>query len=164
MALSVTVGTDSYVTSVEADTYLGMSIYGADWVNADPDERVRALVTSARIMERIPYVGRKALWSQSMAFPRIVEEQIHDDYLDPINVPQSVKDAQCEEALARLRHGDDVRLGLLELGMSSMTIDQANESYKDTAGVGFLSQAAKELMRRWTAFAINVANVNRDIE
>lgn len=159
MALSVTVGINSYVTMEEADAYIGMSIYGADWVIAEPDGKVRALVTAARIMERIPYVGRKAYWNQAMAFPRIVEEQVHDDYLDPITVHQSVKDAQCEEALARLRHGDDIRLSLLELGMSSLTIDQANESYKDTAGVGFLSQAAKELMRRWTAYAIDVANV-----
>jgi hypothetical protein len=156
MSLSLTVGTDSYVTVAEADSYISKSVYGSVWADSPEDQKVQALVTAARTIDRLALAGRKSYWDQTMSFPRILSERLHDNYQDPTEVPQEVKDAQCEEALSRLRRGDDVRFGQLELGMSSLTIDQANETYRDTAGKGLLSQAAKEILNRWIVFSVPV--------
>ena len=159
MASLVTVGINSYVTTEEVDAYAALSVNGSDWVNATQSEKDAAIVSAARAIDRQPLKGRKYdYWTpQTMAFPRYIED--YNSYATMISdttIPQQVKDAQCEEALALFAHANDTRLELARLGMSSATIDGVSEAYRDSMGKGLISQVAKELLRPWLADVVDI--------
>ena len=63
-------GTNSYVTVEEADAYLEDRAQEADWLALSVTVRDQALVTAARIMDTLPWVGYAISESQNMAWPR----------------------------------------------------------------------------------------------
>lgn len=74
-----------------------------------------------------------------MSFPR------HPD----TEVPEAVKEACCEEALAMLERGNSQRRKLQQEGVQSFALGNMSETYVAGAGRGLLSQEAKELLRPW---------------
>jgi hypothetical protein len=103
---------------------------------------------------------------QSLAFPRVIDGKIHDwneDTILPI-VPQNVKDACCEEALALyLFYADDdaqERYDRQEQGVSSASNPAGSESYQ--VGTvrkrkGLHSVAAYDLMKCYLAGSVELA-------
>ena len=63
-------GTNSYVTTAEADAYFLDRIDVADWSAATPEVKDRALVTATTILENIAWAGSVVSDTQSLAFPR----------------------------------------------------------------------------------------------
>lgn len=156
---TLVVGTNSYVSVDEATDYFSLSLNADDWTAASATEKAAALVTAARAIDRQPLKGRKYDWwtPQEMAFPRYVEAYLQNSSLANIlAVPQEVKDAQCEEALTLLQHGNDTRVDLARLGLGSSTIDGATETYRDEVGKGLLSSVAKELLRPWLVSVVEI--------
>lgn len=84
-----------YATVSEANTYFSERLRTDAWDDADSDDRLKALKQSTRAIERLNFAGDKADEDQELQFPR------GDDTV----VPQDIKDACCELALALL---DDV--------------------------------------------------------
>lgn len=103
---------------------------------------------------------------QSLAFPRVIDGKIHewnDDTGLPI-VPQNVKDACCEEALALYEfYADDdaqERYDRQEQGVSSASNPAGSESYQ--AGIiakrrGLHSVAAYDLMKGYLAGSVELS-------
>lgn len=80
---TIVVGTNSYETRVEADTYLESSVRAALlWAGVDPTTKDRALITAFRTFER----------EFTLIDPATGLE------IDKANAPQDVKDAQSEYA------------------------------------------------------------------
>jgi len=90
--------------------------------------------------------GRKTNPEQELAFPRYPDTE----------VPEAVKEACCEEALALLERGNSQRRKLQQEGVQSFTLGNMSETYIAGAGHGMLSQEAKELLRPWLLGAVNV--------
>jgi hypothetical protein len=102
---------------------------------------------------------------QSLAFPRVIDGKIHewdDDTGLPI-VPQNVKDACCEEALALYEfYADDdaqERYDRQEQGVSSASNPSGSESYQ--AGIiakrrGLHSVAAYDIMKFYLAGSVDL--------
>lgn len=93
--MPLTVGTNSYATVAEAQTYLWETLRSNDWnpvtPSSDPDVltgQEAALITAARLIDRQPLRGCKLDSAQALAFPR--------DYTD--GVPVEVKHAAIETA------------------------------------------------------------------
>lgn len=133
----------AYVTVTEADTYFAQHLYAAAWTEATNKEA--ALTTATRTIDRQLLRGRKADPSQDLAFPR---------YPDTA-VPQAVKDATCEEALALLERSAE-RMKLQREGVRHASIGGMTEIYRDDAGRGLLSPEARELLRPWLAGAVPI--------
>lgn len=120
-------GTDSnsYVTLAEYASYRDLNRINADAFDAaSPDDKVRSLVMAARRMNRFNWRGGKADGNQALAWPRL-EVPVRDsslvgvgsytleyyanntlgffgDFYPGNSIPQIIKDAQCELAIAYL--------------------------------------------------------------
>ena len=103
--MAITVGTNSWVTEAEANTYMGNRL-DADgyWTDEAPDN-ARALITGYKWLN----AGKYSL---------------------PTTATQAVKDAQCEMALFLLQHQPDIdlRMGLQVQGVISAGV--VKEKYK----------------------------------
>lgn len=137
MAIDATVGgedANSYVTLAEADTYMGERLHTEAWDAADEENatKEKALLMACRHLERLRCheAGGPAYTSpyQALTFPRVRDtDPDAGDYI----IPDPVKDAQCEEALALLSHGQESerRARLQESGVESFSVEGLSESY-----------------------------------
>lgn len=98
--MSLVVGTNSYVSVADADTYLDESVRAQEsWPFVDERDKERALVSAARQLERVRWAGTKAVDTRAMEWPRSGVTDKYGDELADDAVPQVVKDAQVELAL-----------------------------------------------------------------
>ena len=81
---------NSFVTLEEAEAYFDERFDSDKWTNPDsmPEDGVKEklLITASRKINRFDFVGKPLENDQPMAFPRDFE------------LPQDIKDAECEEA------------------------------------------------------------------
>ncbi len=90
--MALTVGTDSYVTLAEAVAYMGRRLRTEPWEHAQDFVREKALKHAALLLDALPWAGQKTDDGQALAFPRDGSDE----------VPQAIRDAQAEVALALL--------------------------------------------------------------
>lgn len=99
MAATLVVGTNTYATLAEAETYMLTRLNVSVWDAASDDNKNRALIMAANKMQDMPWVGNKYLSTQTLAWPRsntgleTVTESV---------VPDDIKNTQAEFALAFL--------------------------------------------------------------
>lgn len=169
MAVTVTVGTNSYISVTNADLYFNNRLFTTVWTGSSADDKARALIGATKIIDRQFLKGRKKLNTQTLAFPRcyLVDQRsisnlnyignvelVWDGSLwCEIEVPEAVLDSCCEEAIALLDRGNSKRRKLQNEGVQSVSIGSTSEAYKLSAGRGLLSQEARELLRQYLAGA-----------
>ncbi len=114
MAVTVvaTVGSasaNSFVTLAEADTYMeGKLPSPTTWDAASDDTCNRALVSAARWLSALAWLGDRADATQALSWPRssVVDPTDPDGLeFDTDEIPQALKDAQCELALLMVNAG-----------------------------------------------------------
>jgi len=131
-----------YATVSEAATYFSERLYTAAWDSASADDKLKSLKTATRTMESLNYAGDKAVETQELQFPRGADTEIPDD----------VKYACAEEALALLARGADVEdpyaMGRLKRRKIGDAEDEYDTSYSSpTASVGLISHQAWRLLQ-----------------
>ena len=136
---TITVGENSYIDIEEADEYFAGRLHAESWGQADDETKEKALKQATREIDRQPLKGRKTETSQTLAFPRYPDSE----------VPETVKDACCEVALALLERGNSQRRKLQQEGVQSFSLGNMSETYAAGAGRGLISQEAKELLKPW---------------
>ena len=150
MAMDATVGgasSNTYVTLVEAGAYFGERLHAGAWSSASDADKEKALYMACRHIEgcrirvhRRPYgyPGAPAeglpydplapyLQIQALSFPRRKDRNSAGAWI----IPQAVKDAQCEEALAVLARGaeQERRRALQAAGVTGFSVDGLSETY-----------------------------------
>lgn len=135
-----------YCTVEDADKYFEKRLYIESWVWAQFLDKESALWQATKAIDRQLLKGRKTDPAQPLAFPR------HPD----TEIPQAVKEACCEEALAILESGNSQRRKLQQEGVQSFALGNMSETYVAGAGKGLLSQEAKELLRPWLIGAVMI--------
>lgn len=122
---------NTYASLAEAATYFGDRLNSDSWGIASADNRTRALLMAAKRLERENWIGGRVTSTQALAWPRAGAEKADSvpgiagddipgagivswyrgnygtynagvDYYDTDEVPQAIKDAQCELAMAYL--------------------------------------------------------------
>lgn len=111
--LDATVGgtdSNSYITVADATTYFDERLKPVDvWTNASSDDQIRALITSTRRLDAEDWEGVKVTTGQALDWPRYSATDEDGEEYDNAVIPQVVKDATCETALALLvSHVDGV--------------------------------------------------------
>ena len=144
--MSITVGENSYIDIEEADEYFTGRLHAESWGETDNSTKEAALKQATRAIDRQPIRGRKSNKDQTLAFPRYPE----------IEIPEAVKEACCEEALALLERGNSQRRKLQQEGVQSFTLGNMSETYAPGAGRGIMSQEAKELLKPWLLGAVMI--------
>ena len=130
---------ESYCTTEYADEYFAGRLHAERWGETSDADKEKALRQATKEIVRQPLTGRKTTDTQELAFPRYPDEE----------VPEAVKEACCEIALALLERGNSQRRKLQQEGVQSFTLGNMSETYAAGAGKGLLSQEAKELLQPW---------------
>lgn len=175
MAVTVTVGTNSYVSVADCTLYLANQLYTAAYTAASADEKAQAVIMATRKIDRLLLKGRKYVDTQALAFPRAYTADPRAEYAYNNNVPltwnygwycesaapQAIIDATCEEALAILANGNSDRLTLQRQGVTSFSLGNLSETYGNLSGVApssltrsLLSQEAADLLRPYRAGSV----------
>jgi hypothetical protein len=136
----------AYVDLEEANEYFNSRLHADAWAEVSDADKGKALAMATREIDRQPLAGRKTTDNQALAFPRYPDSE----------VPEAVKEACCEIALALLERGNSQRRKLQQEGVQSFSLGNMSESYAAGAGKGLLSQEAKELLKPWLLGAVNI--------
>lgn len=128
MALIATVGgasSNSYVTMDEADTYFSTRLSMEQWIEYTESLQESALLEAAERLDQEEYLGQIVSHEQAMKFPRygIIDEESR--VVISTTIPQRVKNAQCELALALLISPETFTDGGLEQ-FSSVSVGQGD--------------------------------------
>ena len=138
-----------YVTTQESDAYFEYSIHYDDWDALTADEKERALVTATRKIDAQRLIGEKYDPNQDLEFPRRYSKGYDEE------VPQAVKDACCEEALALTKE-----TSLAASGVTSVKAGDASESYSaevlTNAQKFGLYPHARKLLQRWIKKSLDI--------
>ena len=169
MAVTITVGTNSYISVADATTYFNDRLYIAEWTAASADDKARALIMATKRIDNLILRGIKSVNTQTLQFPRAIfsdylfyfydEKQIN--FLNPYGyyvvetaVSQIVKDACCEEALGILKdyQSAEQRKNLQEQGVKAVSIGNVSETYGSgrNGTTKLLSNDAQMLMKPYT--------------
>lgn len=155
-ALDTTIGgaaANTYVTLAEADTYLDSRLNSVAWV-ANADDKTRALLEATRRMNELNWMGNRVTVTQRLAWPRWGVNKVdsaafaggyHSFYGNPYlttEIPQPVKDAQCEWALALL----EGFTGNPDAAMESFTADGLSVKFRDQPTPGSLPDRVSQLL------------------
>ena len=143
---SIIVGENSYIDIAGADEYFAGRLHAESWGETSDADKEKALRQATKEIDRQPLRGRKTEPGQALAFPRYPDTEI----------PEVVKEACCEEALAMLERGNSQRRKLQQEGVQSFSLGNMSETYAAGAGKGLLSQEAKELLRPWLIGALMI--------
>ena len=135
-----------YCTIEYAEEYFKNRLHAERWGETSDADKEKALRQATKEIDRQLLKGRKATDTQELAFPR------HPD----TEVPEAVKEACCEIALALLERGNSQRRKLQQEGVQSFTLGNMSETFAAGAGKGLLSQEAKELLRPWLLGSVNI--------
>jgi len=101
-ATSAGSSSNSYGTLAEAETYFESRLNIAEWTAATDDYKNRALVTATRIIDQNIFLGYRYTTTQALKFPRSgIPDYDSISFTDGV-VPEQIKEAQFEIALAAL--------------------------------------------------------------
>lgn len=107
--LVTTVGgasSNSYVSLSAFTTYCEQRLSVSAFDGAEPDDKIRALLMAAKQLDREDWLGERVTTTQALSWPRCGAPKQDADswgtYYLTTEIPQAVKDAQCELALAYL--------------------------------------------------------------
>jgi Putative DnaT-like ssDNA binding protein len=106
--MALVVGTNSYITVADADTYFEHSINADAWKAATEDTKTSALVSATRSLDRQNWQGEKYqdAPTQVLDFPRSGLTDSEGNSVDETTVPQEVIDATCEYGLGLIEDND----------------------------------------------------------
>ena len=144
--MSITIGENSYIDIEGADEYFTGRLHAERWGETSDADKEKALRQATKEIDRQHLNGRKTTDAQELSFPRYPDTEI----------PEAVKEACCEIALALLERGNSQRRKLQQEGVQSFTLGNMSETFAAGAGKGLLSQEAKELLRPWLLGSVNI--------
>lgn len=101
--MSLVVGTNSYITVAEADTYLADHPDAATyWTPLSTAQKGIWLIEACRCLEVLSYMGQKSDYDQILNFPR--DFSTKTDY-----TPENLKIGQAEQSIWLARNWDKIR-------------------------------------------------------
>ena len=157
--------TDAYMSASESDAYFLGDPRTTGWSALSDDEKDWYLKRSTKVIDALPLRGVKYLTdgTQSLQFPRQYREGYDmDELTGEAEVPQAVKNACCEEALALYleQAGGASRVALQEAGVLSYQIPGIiSETFRTGAGsgrYGLRSADAHRLLSRYIARSVPI--------
>ena len=166
MPVTITIGTNSYISVADATTYFSERLYSTAFTGAAADDQAKALIMATKKIDRMQIRGVKAVADQTLEFPRALYAH-GEGYEAPIvgmrhlhgagwvvetEVSQDVLDAVCEEAMALLAGGSTAnqRAELQAQGVKAFSIGKLSETFKTgISGERLLSLEAKQLLQRY---------------
>jgi len=178
--LAITVGTDTYISLADANTYMSANYISTSteyttWDALSDGDKEIYLKNATKRIDRQILRGIKAVDTQTLEFPRALKSchrypdlnitgvnvGRYDNYVVESEVTQRVKDAQCEEALIMSVDGTTAskRLELQRQGVKSFTLGDLTETYgagtnSNANSTKLASLTARELLKYYVAGSV----------
>ena len=151
-------GINSFVTMEYAEEYFGGKVFAEEWDEADATTKEKALKEATRRINRLKFKGLKADSGQLLEFPRQFPEVVSYSfgYVEQVDIPEEVKAATCEEALAILKYGNSARTKAQEQNVVSVSFGDASETYKAGSFGKMHSKEAYELLKPYVIGAVAI--------
>lgn len=173
MPVTITVGTNSYISLADAKTYFSTRLYADAWTAADDDTKSSALIMATRKIDRQKFNGQKANYDQTLKFPRAfylgqrynrkfgltIDNVRGAGWYVETEVSNDVIYAVCEEAAAILRIGAaaNKRAELQAQGVTSFSLGSLSENYgPGSKGEKILSVEAREYLSSYLAGVVPI--------
>lgn len=167
--IDATVGgstSNSFATLIEADTYHEERLHNSIWVERDVDDKNRALVWAARLLNQLVYRGNPVSETQAMAWPRRGVRTYDGFEIEEDAIPNEVKWAQSELAYHLIKdhdltegRADDVRsvsFGPMMVAMNAGVLRGVSPSVRGGAsGIAMMPELVKNYLRGLTTMAHN---------
>ena len=120
--MAVVEGTNSYISEDDADTYFSNRLHSESWTG---DNTETALIQACSIMEtRVFWKGSKTSTSQTLQWPRTGLKDLYNDAIDTDEIPDLVKNVQCELALYLLENNPYLtQAGIKQINFSGLKIN-----------------------------------------
>lgn len=150
----LTIGQNSYVDIAYANEYVGRKVYADEWINSTEATREKALQEATFKVELFKYDGIKASTTQTLEFPRIYHLKDLDD--NSATVPDQIKYAVCEEALAILKYGNTTRINAQRQNVTGAKVGNISEFYSGQINT-LLSPEARILIKPFQAGSVRVS-------
>jgi len=153
-----TASANSYISQTDASKYFAGAIHADAWVNAEGDDKDKALITATRMIDREIWAGAKTSASQDLAFPRTGVYDRDGVALADDAIPQDILDATCEIALALLEN-TGAQTGGGAANVKSLTTSKTSvEFFQSKSRPGSLPEIAGTLVDHMRASkGVNVA-------
>ena len=110
--------------------------------------KLPCLCEATRKIDGLNLFGKKKVATQVNQFPRIYTKPDGTDYTETA-VPEDVKIACCEEALAILKYGNTSRYKLKTEGVTNFTIGSISETFESAKRPELLSMEAARIMKKY---------------
>ena len=128
-----------YVSASEMNSYCADRPNSGDWTSATEAEKEDLLKYVSKLIDSLPFVGKKYetdISTQPLQWPRLIKTRrgwvISDlDADGNAIVPLAIKNAVCEEILARIGTTNDKRIALQESGVKSFRLSDLSETFTD---------------------------------
>lgn len=162
MTISLTLGTNTYITLEDAELYFETRLNAELWENATDDDKSKALIMATKKINKMNFIGVKKVITQTLEFPRLYEQKNTDNfpynYLSIADYPEEIEDAVCEEALAILSFGSSTHQQNKQFGIKSISMGTESVTYDDSAvsSRALLSAEAKNMLSKWTKKSFNI--------
>lgn len=152
---------NSYVTEAEAEAYHDARLNTSTWTSATADDKKRALLMAANRLQIENWLGSRVNTTQRLAWPRLYVQKVDgigagygwgygygaygwlfgEVYLST-EIPQRIKDAQCELALGFLEGFDQDD----QEAMDSISADGISFKFRSQRQSGVLPPKVIELI------------------
>ena len=150
MTISLTVGTNTYISLSDANTYFSKTFKASTWSALSDDNKSIALLEACKKMEQLQYIGIKQSDSQALEFPRNFGNPLTYGASEYDGTPQDVKNAQCELALYLYTNLNNKVNELRQNGIKSMSLGNESYSFVDNYnGYDINSPECLEYLNKW---------------
>lgn len=151
-------GMNTFCTIEYAEEYFGGKVFAEEWDNATAETKERALKEATRRINRLKFKGLKADSGQVLEFPRQFPQvsSYTFGYVEQSDIPDEVKAATCEEALAILKYGNSARTKAQEQNVVSVSFGDASETYAKGSFGKMHSKEAYELLKPYVVGAVAI--------
>ena len=155
--MALTLNTNSYVETDDADEYFETRIDSANWFDANDEIKEQALVTATTLIDDRAWIGYAVSSSQALAWPRknaiYVDNRLGQQVTIADNVvPSQVKVAVYEQAL-HLLNNEDLLAGKTQtfesISVGSISVsDSNNDVTKTSITPAIITRPLKDLLVR----------------
>lgn len=162
--ITLTVGTNTYVSLADAETYFVSRLNASDWASATDDEKAQALILATQNIDGLFLKGEKYDHDQTLQFPRsypVKDAPIRRDFgnidgtYSETSITSDVERLVCEEALALLGGWTAVRAQLVAQGVTSFSIGNHSETLSEgSGGLSLVSGQATKLARPYIVSSV----------
>lgn len=142
------VSSNSYVSLTDADAYFANRLYGTNFTGKSNDDRSRALIMACQRIEQENYEGYAVTHTQKLKWPRAwvqVPGETYGRYYEITEIPQLVKDAQCEMALVVA--GSDIFAPTGAENLTKLVVGPIELDFKSSISTGILPDTVSRLLR-----------------